>query len=68
MILSFHKDLWSARYVQSTGLDAGDPVGPNRRQLCPPGAPRALAQGLAHNEVQQVIATYDDHLGILPVS
>lgn len=45
MILSFHKDLWSASCVQSTELDAGDPVGPKGPQLCPPGARGAPGTG-----------------------
>lgn len=68
MILSFHKDLWSACYVQGTVLDAADPVGQNRLQLCPLGAHRALAQGLALSEIQQAVAPYDDHLDILPLT
>lgn len=50
--------------MQSTG----DLVGPKKLQLYLPGVFRALAQGLAHSEIQQAVATYDDHLGRLLLS
>lgn len=38
--------------MQSTELDAGDPVGPKGPQLCLLEHVEPLAQGLVHSEIQ----------------